>query len=90
MAALKQDVGPRPIALSQVKEHVNLLNRPAFEAYGFHYKPMLFFLWGLTPIVSEIVGRDAAADLRLSCASIAPATSARSIATGCPASTACR
>ena len=57
MAALKQDVGPRPIALSSVKEHVNLLNRPAFEAYGFHYKPMIFFLWGLTPIVSEIVGR---------------------------------
>jgi hypothetical protein len=57
MAALKQDVGPRPIALSTVKDHVNLLNRPAFEAYGFHYKPMIFFLWGLTPIVSEIVGR---------------------------------
>ena len=58
MFALKEDVGPRPIALSQVKEHVNLLNRPAFEAYGFLYKPMLFFLWGLTPIVREIVGRD--------------------------------
>jgi hypothetical protein len=58
MVALKQDVGPRPIALSTVKDHVNLLNRPAFEAYGFHYKPMICFLWGLTPIVSEIVGRD--------------------------------
>ena len=56
MAALKQDVGPRPIPLSRVTEHVNLLNRPAFEIYGFHYKPMLFLLWGLTPIVSEIVG----------------------------------
>ena len=30
----------------------------AFEAYGHFYKPMLFFLWGLTPIVSQIVGRD--------------------------------
>jgi len=58
MFALKDDVGPRPIALSQVKEHVPQLNRPAFEAYGFLYKPMLFFLWGLTPIVREIVGRD--------------------------------
>ncbi|MBV9884000.1 MAG: hypothetical protein JO276_13410 [Sphingomonadaceae bacterium] len=58
MYALKQDVGPQPIALSRVDQYPNLLNRPAFEAYGFHYKPMLFFLWGLTPIVSEIVGRD--------------------------------
>src|SRR5437868_908231 len=58
MFALKQDVGPQPIPLSRVTEHPNLLNRPAFEAYGFHYKPMLFFLWGLTPIVSGIVGRD--------------------------------
>src|SRR5436309_14026934 len=57
MAALKQDVGPRPIALSNVKEHVNLLNRPAFEAYAFHYKPMTFFPCGLTPIVSDVVGR---------------------------------
>jgi hypothetical protein len=57
MLGLKQDVGPGPIALSQVTEHPNLLNRPAFEIYGFHYKPMLFFLWGLTPIVGEIVGR---------------------------------
>jgi hypothetical protein len=24
--------------------------------YGHHYKPMLYFLWGLTPIISEIVG----------------------------------
>ena len=58
MFALKQDVGPQPIALSRVSEYPNLLNRPAFEAYGFHYKPMLFFLWGLTPTVSELVGRE--------------------------------
>ena len=37
-------------------ELADLLNRPALDVYGFHYKPMLFFLWGLTPIVSEIVG----------------------------------
>lgn len=58
MAGLKQDVGPHPIPLSGAREHVNLLTRPAFEIYGFHYKPMLFFLWGLTPIVSQLVGRD--------------------------------
>lgn len=57
MAGLRQDMGPGVIALSGVKDHVNLLTRPAFEVYGFHYKPMLFFLWGLTPIISELVGR---------------------------------
>lgn len=57
MAGLRQDMGPGAIALSKVRDHVNLLTRPAFEIYGFHYKPMLFFLWGLTPIVSELVGR---------------------------------
>ena len=55
---LKRDIGPGAIALSGVKDHVNLLTRPAFEIYGHHYPPMLFFLWGLTPTISELVGRD--------------------------------
>jgi len=55
---LKRDMGPGAIPLSQVKDKVNLLTRPAFEIYGHHYPPMLFFLWGLTPIVSQLVGRD--------------------------------
>jgi hypothetical protein len=54
---LKQDIGPAPIPLSKVEQHPNLLARPAFEIYGHHYTPMLYFLWGLTPIVGEIVGR---------------------------------
>jgi hypothetical protein len=58
MQALKQDVGDAPIPLSRAENHPNLLKRPAFEIYGHHYKPMLFFLWGLTPIVSGIVGRE--------------------------------
>lgn len=55
---LKQDIGPEPIPLSRVESHPNLLMRAAFEVYGHHYKPMLYFLWGLTPIVSNIVGRE--------------------------------
>lgn len=58
LQGLKQDMGPGPIPLSRVEQHANLLRRPAFEVYGHHYKPMLFFLWGLTPIVSQLVGRD--------------------------------
>lgn len=55
---LKQDMGPGAIPLSRVSDHPNLLKRAAFEIYGHHYKPMLYFLWGLTPIVSQLVGRD--------------------------------
>lgn len=54
---LKEDIGPADIPLSRVQEHPNLLHRPAFEVYGHFYKPMLYLLWGLTPVVSEIVGR---------------------------------
>jgi hypothetical protein len=58
LQGLKQEMGPGAIPLSRVTDHVNLLNRPAFEVYGHHYKPMLYFLWGLTPTMSEIVGRE--------------------------------
>ncbi|HEX8124129.1 MAG TPA: hypothetical protein VF548_00940 [Allosphingosinicella sp.] len=54
---LRADIGPAPIPLSRAGGHVNLLNRPAFEAYGHLYTPMLYFLWGLTPIVEQVVGR---------------------------------
>ena len=55
---LKRDIGPGAIKLTGVTNHPNLLRRAAFEVYGHHYRPMLYFLWGLTPIVSSIVGRD--------------------------------
>lgn len=58
LQSLKQDMGPAAIPLSRAAGHSNLLNRPAFELYGHHYKPMLHLLWGLTPTMSEVVGRD--------------------------------
>jgi hypothetical protein len=58
LQGLHSDMGDLPIPLSKQAEYPNLLRRAAFEIYGHHYKPMLYFLWGLTPIVSSIVGRD--------------------------------
>ncbi len=58
LGSLKQDMAPGPIPLSRAEKHVNLLRRPAFELYGHHYKPMLHLLWGLTPVVSNIIGRE--------------------------------
>lgn len=58
LQGLKQDMGEGAIGLSGVEAYPNLLKRAAFEIYGHHYKPMLYFLWGLTPTISAIVGRD--------------------------------
>jgi hypothetical protein len=58
LQSLKAAVGPAPIPVDRVPSHSNLLARPAFEVYGHHYPPMLHFLWGLTPAMSEIVGRE--------------------------------
>ena len=55
---LKQDLALDRVDLSKVTQHPNLLKRAAFEVYGRQYPPMLQFLWGLTPIVSQLVGRD--------------------------------
>lgn len=55
---LKRDVGDAPIPLSRVEQHPNLLKRAAFEAYGAIYKPLNFFLWGLTPTMSQVVNRE--------------------------------
>jgi hypothetical protein len=57
LQGMKADMGPGAIPLSRVTSQANVLERPAFEVYGHLYKPMLYFLWGLTPIISEIVGR---------------------------------
>ena len=58
LQGIKADVGDAPIPLSRAQSHPNLLKRPAFEIYGHFYKPLLYFLWGLTPTISRIVGKD--------------------------------
>ncbi|HEX8064579.1 MAG TPA: hypothetical protein VF535_15360 [Allosphingosinicella sp.] len=58
LQGLHAELGGQPIALSRVTSHANLLKRPAAEVYGHHYKPLLYFLWGLTPTMSALVGRE--------------------------------
>ncbi|HEX6784569.1 MAG TPA: hypothetical protein VF098_07940 [Sphingomicrobium sp.] len=36
----------------------NLLTKPAIEVYSLEYPPMATFLWGLTPRVSQVAGRE--------------------------------
>jgi hypothetical protein len=56
--SLKSDLGPGPIDLSGRSKHGAQLKRPAFEIYGHDYSPMNFFLLGLTPTISTLIGRD--------------------------------
>lgn len=36
----------------------NLLTKPAIEVYSLEYPPMAAFLWGLTPRVTQVAGRE--------------------------------
>lgn len=58
VAMLKKDIGAKALPVSGIRDYPNLLARPAFEIYGHFYPPMLTFLWGLTPIVSQVIGKD--------------------------------
>jgi hypothetical protein len=58
IASFKQDLRPGAIPLSRFTEHPAVLARPAFEVYGHVYKALNFFLWGLTPVIRDLVGRD--------------------------------
>ena len=58
MARLKQATGGRPIPLSTPQPFPAVLKHPAFDVSSELFKPMEFFLWGLTPIMSQLIGRD--------------------------------
>ncbi len=58
MLSLKEDLGDGPVPASRMAKVPSILRQSAFEVYGNFHKPMAFFLWALTPTVSELVGRD--------------------------------
>lgn len=55
---LKDDVARAGGALEQLRQGSSLLRREAVEVYGYRYPPMLALLWGLTPAIAALVGRD--------------------------------
>ena len=52
------EMGNRPIDLRGVTEYPPLLDRAALDVSGHVYYPINFFLWGLTPVIAQIVGKD--------------------------------
>src|SRR5215475_5401222 len=58
LQTLKADMEGRALPLQDASQSAPILDRPAIELYGHHYKPMIQFLWGMTPIVSNLAGRE--------------------------------
>ena len=58
MRGVKEDIGDQPIPLSTVEQHPAQLRRPTAQIYGANYKPMSYFLWGLTPMIRQLVDLD--------------------------------
>jgi hypothetical protein len=56
MRGIKDDVGSEPIRIGN--EHPPQLRRPTAQIYGPTYKPLSYFLWGLTPTISRLAGKD--------------------------------
>jgi hypothetical protein len=55
---LAKDIGRTVLPLAGKAKQARVLARPALEIYGPDYPPMLSFLWGLTPLMSRLVGRE--------------------------------
>lgn len=58
LATLKSDLVRGGVSFDQLKRGSNLLKTEAVEVYGMQYTPMITFLWGMTPAVSQLVGRE--------------------------------
>lgn len=55
---LQQTLAASEGGFEQLKRSSTLLEREAPEIYGYHYPPMLALLWGLTPSIQQVIGRD--------------------------------
>ena len=58
LAKLKSDLVGGRISFDTLRRGSPLLKTEAVEVYGMHYAPMAAFLWGMTPAVSALIGRE--------------------------------
>lgn len=54
LAQLKASLDESKVPLRGFMRNGVMLKRPALEVYAYQYKPMLAFLWGLTPTMNEL------------------------------------
>ncbi len=55
---IAKDLGKTALPLRGKDAHPRVLKRPALQVFSADYAPMQFFLFGLTPLMSRIVGRE--------------------------------
>ncbi|MGF1549174.1 MAG: hypothetical protein ACFBQW_01360 [Sphingomonadaceae bacterium] len=55
---LELDLREAGKSFQQFATSEKILARPAIQIYGYRYKPMISFLWGMTPAMIEVTGRD--------------------------------
>jgi hypothetical protein len=58
LAQLKASLEESKVPLRGFLREGQMLKRPALEVYAQQYKPMLAFLWGLTPTMSQLTQRE--------------------------------
>ncbi|MBI3439266.1 MAG: hypothetical protein HY054_11575 [Proteobacteria bacterium] len=58
LQTLRVDMARQALPLQDAAQSAPILDRPSVELYGHHYRPMIQFLWGLTPIVSTLTDRE--------------------------------
>lgn len=55
---LEADLKASGSSFDKFAQKLDLMKRPTVEISGHFYPPLITFLWGLTPAVSQMVGRD--------------------------------
>ena len=55
---LEADLAAAGKSFNSFSRQEALMRRPTVEISGHFYRPLISFLWGLTPIVSELAGAD--------------------------------
>lgn len=55
---LELDLKASGSSFDKFAQKLDLMTKPTVEISGHYYPPLLAFLWGLTPIVSHLTGRD--------------------------------
>ncbi|HYJ82627.1 MAG TPA: hypothetical protein VEW26_07290 [Allosphingosinicella sp.] len=58
LRSLARDLGRTVFPMTGKESRPGVLQRPALQVHGAQYPPMKFFQWGLTPLLSELVGRE--------------------------------
>lgn len=58
LGTMKTDLMHGGVDFDRLRRGSPLLQAEAVEVYGMQYMPMMTFLWGMTPAVSALVGRE--------------------------------